>query len=96
MTVTVVVTASVSRRGGSLACRASNVRCLGFMLAALQKNAVTPGLTEVLWVAVDTRVVPALDGKIVARALDMLGDLDGMGLLDEGGGGKGLRLRAYG
>jgi hypothetical protein len=45
------------------------VRCLSFMLAAMQKNKVAPGMIEVLWVANENGVVPDMDGKIVARAV---------------------------
>lgn len=62
----------------------SNVRCLSFMLAAMHKNKVAPGVVEVLWVAVENGAVRDMDDKIVARALDLLGDLDDMGLLDQG------------
>ena len=62
----------------------SNVRCLNFMLSAMQKNNVAPGAVEVLWVAVENGVVEEMDGKVVKRAVDLLADLDDMGLLDEG------------
>ena len=61
-----------------------NARCLSFMLAALNKANASTGMCEVLWVANECGLVPALDAKIVKAAVAALGDLDDMGLLDEG------------
>lgn len=61
-----------------------NARCLSFMLAALNKANASTGMSEVLWVANECGLVPALDAKIVKAAVASLGDLDEMGLLDEG------------
>ena len=62
----------------------SNVRCLGFMLAALIKNNVSSGVAEVLWVAGENATLAEMDPKTIARAVNLLDDLDSMGLLDEG------------
>ena len=63
---------------------AKNARCLSFLLAALNKANASTGMCEVLWVANECGLVPALDAKIVKAAVAALGDLDDMGLLDEG------------
>ena len=61
----------------------SNIRCLAFMLGALQKNKVPPGVSEVLWVALENEALADMDPKAVKGAVNMLGDLDDLGLLDE-------------
>jgi hypothetical protein len=60
------------------------VRCLSFMLAACHKAKVTSGMIEVLRVALETEVVPQFNVQILDRGLGLLGDLDDMGLLDDG------------